>query len=206
MKCRELAIVFTFLCVVSYVVTEIVLICPTLFPQWYTLFFQCMVVLWLFLDNFTLAYDLRQAISAEYQSRSKVESLERKTHSLDSALSVNTARFRETLRKQVVDAENRLACTLNQVCIVKNQCRIMAEWLRIQDSTNKETSTLLCSAVELNNVLVSSESKRRSVTLELLHWRLLAYKAIAMYYIRCLGDSAHLRRRRMGRQQRSLSR
>lgn len=206
MKCRELATVVLFLCVFSYVITEFVLMLPDLFSRWYTLFFQCVLILWLSLDNFTLAFDLRKSIHSECLSLARIKSLEQKNYTLDSTLSVNSARFKETLRKQVVDAENRLACTLNQVCIVKNQCRLLAEWLQVQDSNNKETSSLLCSAVELNNVLVSSENKRKSITLELLHWRLLACKAVAMFYIRCLGDSAHLHRRRMGRQRRSLSR
>ena len=177
--------------------------CPGFFSKWYALFFQCVATLWFLLDNLTLVYDLNQAISADCLSHSKITSLEDRIRVLDNIIAANAASFKETFRRQAVNAESRHACTLNEVFILEKQCRFIEDCLRTQERNCKKLSALLCSAVELNNALFSSEN-RRSIKLELLHWRLLAFKAMAMHYIRSLGETAH--RRRVGRPRRSLSR
>ena len=197
MKYKEFSTLLCFLCVCSYVLTWIVLMLPNLFSRWYTLFFQCMLVVWLCLDNFTLVCDLRQAIDAERVARSRADLLEKKNYTLGSALSLNTARFRAALREQKVNADYRLAFALNQVAAARNQCSVLEQCLQIQKSDAKELSAMLRSAVELNNELISARDSRGFLVHDLLYWRLLSYKAVAMHYIRRLSESARSRRDRM---------
>ena len=157
MKYKEFVTFLCFLCVCSYVLTEIVSMLPDLFSRWYMLFLQCMLFVWFGLDNYTLVCDLRQAIDAGGLARSRAALLEKKNYTLSSALSLNTARFRVALREQKVNADNRLAFALNQVAAARDQCSVLEQCLQVQKSEAKELSAMLRSAMELNHELISAK-------------------------------------------------
>ncbi len=74
----ELVTVVSFLCIASFVLTEIIQFLPGLFSQWCRTFLVCALILWLILDNLTLAIDLRRAVDAQRQLSDKVVILEQK--------------------------------------------------------------------------------------------------------------------------------
>ncbi len=159
MKSMELAAFLSFLCVCSYVLTVIVLMLPALFSRWYTLFFQCMLVVWLCLDNYTLVCDLRHAIDAGGLSHSRADSL--KKENVD---------FRKALRQQMVDTENRLAFAFNEVSTLGNKCRFLEECLR--------------SSVELNNDLIEGLLYWRLLTYKAIAIHFVRYLSASAHFRR----------------------
>ncbi len=120
MRCLDLVAVVAFLAISSFGMTTLLFSLPSVFSLWYTVFVLCALVVWLFLDNYTLALDLKKALDSESHLSVVVCDLEQKNRMLDNTITVNDSHFKKVLQKQISDAEDRLSYTLNQICIVRN--------------------------------------------------------------------------------------
>jgi hypothetical protein len=138
-----LCVLVFFLCLTSYVLTELIQYIPFAFSEWNQTFLTCVLVLWLLLDNVTFAIDLRVAMRAQQRL-------------IDAAA---------MLEHRVLESSSVRSVSLNN------------QGYEDRSIVSRETS-------------IEQYVRRKTLTLELLHWKLLASKACAMYYVRCLGISS----------------
>ena len=76
-----------------------------------------------------------------------------------------------------------------------NDAVAMLEYKLLESSSTRTRVSLMNQGCEDQSIVSQKTSieqyvRRRTLTLELLHWKLLASKARAMYYVRCLGISS----------------